>query len=77
MHRQRSIASLGSTIALPCLAAAQQKAVPVVGFLNLLRVRRTRIDQPSMRFVPIKTEQQAAPLAGRMTASDPAPLRAA
>jgi len=36
MHRQRFIASLGSTIALPRLAAARQKAVPVVGFLSLL-----------------------------------------
>src|SRR6516162_9338802 len=33
MHRRRFIASLGTTIALPCVAAAQQKEMPVIGFL--------------------------------------------
>src|SRR6516162_4737551 len=33
MHRRRFIASLGTTIALPCIAAAQQKAMPVIGCL--------------------------------------------
>jgi hypothetical protein len=33
VHRRRLIASLGTTIALPCVAAAQQKAMPVIGFL--------------------------------------------
>jgi hypothetical protein len=33
MHRRRFIASLGA-IALPCVAAAQQKTMPVVGYLN-------------------------------------------
>ena|SRR6516162_5489338 len=33
MHRRRFIASLGTTIALPCVAAAQQKAMPVIGCL--------------------------------------------
>jgi putative ABC transport system substrate-binding protein len=34
MHRRRFIASLGSAITLPCVAAAQQKAIPVIGYLN-------------------------------------------
>jgi len=60
MHRPRFIASLGSAIALPRLAAAQQKAVPWL-LPSLLMLRRTRIGPPSMRFVAIKKEQQAAP----------------
>ena len=34
MQRRRSIASLGSGIALPRVAAAQQKAMQVIGFLG-------------------------------------------
>ena len=34
MHRRRFIASLGSAIALPCVAAAQQKPMPLIGYLN-------------------------------------------
>ena len=34
MHRRRFIASLGSAIALPCIAAAQQRALPVISFLG-------------------------------------------
>ena len=33
MHRRRFIASLGTTIALPCVAVAQQNAMLVIGFL--------------------------------------------
>ena len=35
MHRRRLIALLGSAIALPCLAAAQQKTMRVIGFLGI------------------------------------------
>jgi len=35
MHRRRFIVSLGSAIALPCVAAEQQKSVPVIGFLGV------------------------------------------
>ena len=34
MHRRRFIASIGSVIALPCVAAAQKKPMPLIGYLN-------------------------------------------
>jgi putative ABC transport system substrate-binding protein len=34
MDRRRFIASVGSAIALPCVAGAQQKAMPVIGILG-------------------------------------------
>jgi putative ABC transport system substrate-binding protein len=34
MHRRRFIALLGSAIAPPCVAAAQQKTIPVIGILE-------------------------------------------
>src|SRR5215470_10739607 len=34
MHRRRFLVSLGSVISLPCVAAAQQRAMPVIGFLG-------------------------------------------
>jgi putative ABC transport system substrate-binding protein len=35
MHRRRFIVLLGGVITLPCVAAAQRKATPVIGFLGI------------------------------------------
>jgi len=34
MHRRGFVALLGSAITLPCVVAAQQRAMPVIGFLS-------------------------------------------
>jgi putative tryptophan/tyrosine transport system substrate-binding protein len=34
MHRRRLIALLGGAIALPCVAAAQQRPMPAIGYLS-------------------------------------------
>ena len=35
MHRRRFIALLAGAITLPCVAAAQQKPLPVIGWLGI------------------------------------------
>src|SRR5215472_6843877 len=48
MHRRRFIALVGVTITLPCVAAAQQKTMPVIGYLSVFSPPANLGDAPAL-----------------------------